>query len=111
MSQIIFAIPMLGWLAISVVFTVAGEIFSKAFANNPSVLFAVTAVFLYTLGTVAWLPVILMRNRLAEVGSAWLLLTLVGAVVIGVFVFGETLNTYETVGLGLAVVALILLAF
>lgn len=67
-------------------------------------------VGIYALGTLSWLPALLHKNELAIMGTAWLLLATVATVVIGFFVFGETLSTLQWIGIGLALVALVLLS-
>jgi len=107
----IFLIPVWGWLALTVVFTVGGEFLSKEFALQPTFWMAFLTILSYTIGALAWLPVILLRNRLAEMGAMYLLLVLVGTILVGLVLFKETVNIYEGFGLVLAVVAVILLAF
>lgn len=104
-------IPVWGWLLLTVVFTVLGEYLSKEFALQPNFWLAVVTIASYTVGALAWLPVLLLRNRLAEMGAMYLLLVLVGTILVGLVFFREAVNIYEGVGLVLAVVSVILLAF
>ena len=103
-------IPAVGWLILSALFFAGGEYLSKVWANGPTVKATVFVVIMYALGTLAWLPALLHRNELAIMGTAWLLLATVATVSIGVFVFGESLSGAHWTGIGLALVALFLLA-
>jgi multidrug transporter EmrE-like cation transporter len=67
-------------------------------------------VVAYAFGTVTWLPALLHKNELAVMGTAWLLLATVATVIIGIFVFGESVNKSQLLGLGLATGALFLLS-
>jgi small multidrug resistance pump len=63
----------------------------------------------YALTAFGWFY-ILKEMKLTDMGVAYALSNVILLVLVGVFVFGERLNTYEIIGLGMAVMSIILLA-
>jgi drug/metabolite transporter (DMT)-like permease len=109
-NSLFLKIPAAGWLFLSALFFALGEYLSKLWGENPSLRLTAMVVGVYALGTLSWLPALLHRNELAIMGTAWLLLATVATVVIGFFVFGETLTILQWLGIGLALIALVLLS-
>jgi small multidrug resistance pump len=64
---------------------------------------------LYALTAFGWFY-ILKEMKMSDMGIAYALSNVILLVLVGVFVFGERLNAYEMAGLGLAIVAIVLLA-
>ena len=93
------------------VVTVAGDYFIKlASLTSTPVLnrWFVAGCGMYVLSTFGW--VFAFRHiKLASIGVLYSLLTVILLAALGVFVFGETLNRSELVGLGFAVIAIVLL--
>ena len=104
-------LPPFLWLALSSAFFAVGEYLSKKFAIRPDAKGLLLVCAAYLLGTLAWLPAIVRTNQLASTGTAWLLLSMVATLAIGVGVFHEKLNSLQAVGVVLAVVALVLLNY
>lgn len=102
-------LPPLGWLLISVIFYGIGEYISKTWANSPSSIEVIAVVSASALSAFFWLPALFSENKLAEMGTAWLILATISTVVIGVFVFGERLTPMQWAGAVLALVAFLLL--
>jgi len=105
----LLAIPAWAWLIFSALWFAAGEYLSKRWGMQPSWGLAVIVVLVYSVGTFAWLPALLHRNQLAIMGTLWLVLATICTVGVGIFLFHEQLNTLQWAGVGLAIVALILL--
>ena len=98
------------WLVLSALFFAGGEFLSKEFALNPKVSMVVLIVFVYALGTVAWLPAILQKNSLSVVGTIWSVLSLATTILIGVLIFKEKVSTISLAGMITAAVAIVLLS-
>jgi multidrug transporter EmrE-like cation transporter len=98
------------WLIISALFFAVGEFLSKKFALNPKFLYVVYILFMYSLGTLAWLPAILQKNQLSIVGTMWSVMSLLATILIGVLIFNERLNVAGYVGIVFAFLAIILLS-
>ena len=103
------ALPTFVWLLISAIFFAVGEYLSKKFAIQPGWKNLIMVCSAYLLGTLAWLPAIMKTNQLASTGTAWLLLSLMATLAIGLGIFHEKVNSYQVAGIVLAVIALILL--
>jgi glucose uptake protein len=98
------------WLVLSSIFFAAGEFLSKKFALAPSLNYVFAILLAYSLGALAWLPAILQRNQLAIVGTMWSVLSLSTTIFIGIVIFGETLSATNIAGIGLGLIAVILLS-
>jgi multidrug transporter EmrE-like cation transporter len=107
----LLAIPAIAWLVLSAMFFAFGEFLSKKFALAPSGFYVISIIFVYSLGTLAWLPAILQKNQLSIVGAIWSVLSLAATVLIGVLVFGEKLSFVGIAGIVLGAIAIALLSF
>lgn len=101
--------PAVFWLLLSALFFAVGEYLSKLWGYSPSLRMTVSVVFIYALGTLAWLPALLHKNQLAVMGTWWLLLATLATISIGVLVFHEKVNTYQIAGFVLALIAIVFL--
>ena len=108
--NLILKIPAIIWLVISAIFFAFGEFLSKKFALAPSITYVFIIIAIYTLGILAWLPAILIKNQLSITGTIWSVLSLMATILIGVLIFGEKLNTIGIIGIIFAIVAVILLS-
>lgn len=63
---------------------------------------------MYLLGTFGWVFV-MPHMKLAAIGVVYSLAIVVLMALLGVFVFGESINRYEVAGLGLGIIAIVLL--
>ncbi len=108
--NILLAIPAPAWLILSALFFAGGEYLSKHWGNAPTWCGALFVVLVYSVATLTWLPALLHKNELAVMGTAWLLLATAATLVIGVFIFHESLSGPQWVGVVLALVSLFLLS-
>ncbi len=108
--RILLTIPAFAWLILSALFFAAGEYLSKKWGMHPSWPTAFGVVGVYALGTFAWLPALLHKNQLAVMGTLWLLLATAATVGVGLLVFGEKLNNFQTAGIALSAIAMVLLS-
>jgi len=106
----LFFFPYMVWLILSALLFAFGEYLSKKFALAPSFSYVALIVFIYALGTLAWLPAILQKNQLSIVGAIWSVMSLLATVLIGVIIFGEHLNALAVAGLVLGFLAILLLS-
>src|ERR1044072_9932324 len=106
----LLTIPAMAWLVCSALFFAFGEFLSKKFALAPSTSYVISIVFVYALGTLAWLPAILQKNQLSIVGAIWSVLSLLATVLIGVLIFGERLNGVGIAGIIFGAIAIALLS-
>jgi multidrug transporter EmrE-like cation transporter len=102
-------LPPVAWLLISVGFYAGGEFVSKTWANSPSGGEVAAILAFNGLSTLFWLPAIFSENKLAEMGTAWLVLGAAAPICIGVFLFKEQLSGLQWTGIGFAFVAFLLL--
>jgi len=103
------SIPAFAWLILSALFFAWGEYLSKKWALSPGWTGALAVLGADSIGTFLWLPAILNKNQLSIVGMAWLLIGAIASVGIGLIVFRETLDRTQWIGMGFALVALVLL--
>lgn len=107
--NILTSIPAIVWLLISALFFAGGELFSKTWANSPTVIEIVILLVFYTVSTLFWLPALFNKNHLVATGTSWLLLGAVMTVLLGVFIFHEKITILQGVGIFLALAAMLLL--
>jgi len=107
--NILLSIPAIVWLLISATFFALGEYLSKIWGNGPSIHLAFLVVIAYALGSLSWLPALLHKNQLAIMGTLWLLLAILVTITLGIFVFHEKINTFQVIGVILAIIAMVLL--
>ncbi len=103
-------VPAFAWLLLSALFFAGGEYLSKKWGMHPNWPATFLVVGVYALGTFAWLPALLHKNQLAVMGTLWLLLATAATVAVGLLVFGEKLNNFQTAGIVLSAVAMVLLS-
>jgi drug/metabolite transporter (DMT)-like permease len=104
-------LPTFVWLLVSALFFAAGEYVSKKFAAHPSWATLVLVCSIYLMGTLTWLPAIMQKNQLSTTGTGWLLLSMLATLGIGFGVFHEHVNSFQILGIALAIFALILLNY
>jgi len=92
--------------AIAMLFYAAGEILSKNYANTGGFKFALFALLMYTIVCVLWLPTLQQKNSLTIMSTIWNVFYGVIGVILGIFVFKEHVNTYNYIGLFLALSSL-----
>ena len=95
---------------LSAFFYAGGEYLSKIWAINPTVGISLQVVMFYSMAALTWLPALLHKNQITIIGATPLLLATVAGVVIGCFVFNESLTSMHWLGVGLACIAMLLLS-
>lgn len=100
----------LWFILVLVAFELIADIFAKQFGLTGKVLFGVLAILGYVLANLAWL--LSLRNG-AQLGKGAILfsaLSGIGAVLLGIFVYHEKVNSYQLIGVVLGIAAIILLS-
>jgi len=103
------AVPSFCWLLLSAILFGCGEYLSKKWALEPSLKGGIAVILVDAVGVTLWLPALLNRNQLSIVGVMWALLGTVVTLSIGLFIFKETLNWVQWIGIVFAFAALALL--
>jgi multidrug transporter EmrE-like cation transporter len=98
------------WIGLSALATSFGEWASKHYANTNSFKWALLMFMFYNSSTFAWMPAIRAKNVLAIAGVIWAVMTLVATTMVGVVLFKEQLTAIQWAGIGLALVAVTMLA-
>lgn len=91
------------------VFYGAGEYFSKVWSIKPTSAMTALVISCYALSVVAWLPALRAHGSLSILSTIFALIGLLSGAIIGIFVFNEPITTRQYIGIGLAIVATILL--
>lgn len=108
--KILIVLPPFVWLILSACFYAGGEYFSKLWAINPSVSISLVVVLFYSIAALTWLPALLHHNEITVMSASWLLLATASTIIIGCFIFHETLTSLHWFGVGLACTAMVLLS-
>ena len=103
-------VPAWVWIAVSTVFFAFGEFLSKKFALNPGWGLFGFILLVDVISVTTWLPAIFEKNHLSTTGVVWSIVSLMMTALIGVLVFGEKLNTVQTVGIFLGIISVVLLS-
>lgn len=97
-------------LLLSAAGVIAGDYFSKSWSVNQRVSLAALAIAGYACSAIFYMPT-LLREGLIVTSVVWSVLSIIGFLVIGLFVFNETLTPLQWLGVGFGVVSLITLSF
>lgn len=93
------------WLMLGVLLSLVGEAASKQWANTGGRIALWVAIVAYSATQFPWYAALKERNHLAIMATIWCLAGVVGAVILGRFVFGEELTAKQWVGIVLAFAA------
>ena len=109
LSSVASLLPAPVWILISVGFYSIAEYVSKTWANSPTSIEVAIVLCANALSGLFWLPALFSENRLADMGTAWLVLAALATLILGLGVFKEHLTSLQWVGVLLALVAFLLL--
>ena len=98
------------WLGGSILFFTMGEYLSKKYSLNPTGTRAIATIAIYMMGTICWLPSIRAMQNLTVLGTLWTLLGMTSTILVGMVGFKETITTTQGIGIGLALIAAVLLS-
>lgn len=97
-------------MACAVAFELVGDYYFKKWSIMNSYAVLGFGLFMYFIGTVFW-AVSLKYESLSKSIIIWLLLNLLGAIIIGVYFFGEELSTVNKLGILLGILSVILVEY
>jgi multidrug transporter EmrE-like cation transporter len=102
-------IPLFGLLLLSASCVVAGDFFVKYWSLHQKPLYLLLTFFFY-MGSAFFYAPTLLKAGLVTTSIIWSLLGIIGFLVIGLLVFGETLTTLQIVGVVLGGISMIILS-
>ncbi|MGH7141835.1 MAG: hypothetical protein ACREGH_04370 [Minisyncoccia bacterium] len=108
--QTLTLLPVWAWIGISTIFFAGGEYLSKRFALHPGVILALYILCVYALSTLTWLPAIFEEQKLAVIGTIWIIIGLAADLFIGLVMFHEKLDHWQVLGLVFGAVGVVLLS-
>jgi multidrug transporter EmrE-like cation transporter len=113
MRSYLLLLPAMIWLIIGILTNTYAEYTSKIWAINPAGvkghLYMVWVLLVYTVGSICFLCALLHRNEIAVMGLTWQVLSMVGTIFLGIFIFHETITIHQYIGMFLAGLAVLLI--
>jgi multidrug transporter EmrE-like cation transporter len=98
------------FLLVLVAFELLADILAKTFAINGKFVFAVLSIVGFILANIAWLISLRTGAELSKGAVLFSVLSGIGAVLIGLFVYHEKASPYQLIGLALGIAAIAFLA-
>ncbi len=100
----------LSWIGVSIVVYAVGDYASKKFAIHPSAMWGSVAIAAYAAAGGVWLLALTERNLLSIVGPIWSVASFIVTVLIGIFVFGESLSLMVALGVMLGAASIVIMS-
>lgn len=100
-------LPFFVLMAFGVVLEVAGDVLFKKWSLTGTRTWLVVGFGLYSMGAIGW-ALSLRYEGLAKAVTVFMVANVVLAVVAGLVLFGEKLNAWNWLGVGLALLAIVL---
>lgn len=101
-------IPVLWFLIAAAGAEILSDIIAKYWAAAPSKLLFAAAVGMYAIGAALYIPS-LLKEGLIVTSLIWSLISVIGYLVVGYFLFHESLSLQQIAGIVFAIIAIILL--
>lgn len=98
------------FLLLLVAFELVADILAKQFAVSGKYVFAVLAIMGFIAANTAWLVSLRTGAELSRGAVLFSVLSGIGAVVIGLFVYHEKVSPYQIIGLALGIAAIAFLS-
>lgn len=98
------------FLLLLVAFELLADVLSKQFAISGKYVFALLAILGFIAANTAWLISLRTGAELSKGAVLFSVLSGIGAVVIGIFVYHEKANPYQLIGLALGIAAIAFLS-
>jgi len=98
------------YLLLLVVFELIADVLAKQFAVSGKYIFALLSIVGFVAANTAWLVSLRTGAQLSKGAVLFSVLSGIGAVLIGVFVYHEKTTTYQIIGLVLGVAAIAFLS-
>ena len=96
-------------LGISASGVITGDYFAKLWSTNQRGLFILLSIAGYAVSSLFYIPT-LLRGGLVVTSIIWCVLSIIGFLFIGVYMFHESLSGLQWVGVGLGITSLIVLS-
>lgn len=103
-------IPIILLLVLSALSVTTGDFFAKYWSTNGKNVFYLLAILGYIGSSIFYIPT-LTKEGLVVTSVIWGVLSMVGLLIVGLFIFKENLTTLEMWGAGLGVASLIVFSF
>ncbi len=100
----------LWFILLLVAFELVADILAKQFGITGKILFGVLSILGYVLANLAWLLSLRSGAELSKGSIIFSALSGVGAVLLGLLVYHEKVNTYQVIGVILGIAAIIFLS-
>ncbi len=98
------------YLLVLVIFELVADILAKQFAISGKYVFAILSIVGFIAANTAWLISLRTGAELSKGAVLFSVLSGIGAVLIGVFVYHEKTTTYQVIGLILGIAAIAFLS-
>lgn len=98
------------FLLLLVAFELVADILAKQFAVSGKFVFAVLAILGFIAANTAWLITLRTGAELSRGAILFSVLSGIGAVLIGLFIYHEKVSPYQVIGLALGVAAIAFLS-
>jgi len=101
-----------GWLPFLlalVAFELIADIFAKQFAISGKLVFAFCSMLGFVAANTAWIISLRTGAELSRGAVLFAILSAIGAAAIGLLVYHEHTNRYQVLGLGVGIIAIVLL--
>lgn len=98
------------FLLLLVAFELVADIFAKQFSINGKYVFAVLSILGFIVANIAWLISLRTGAELGKGAVLFSVLSAIGAVIIGRFLYNENITVYQGVGLVLGIAAIAFLS-
>ena len=98
------------YLLLLVAFELIADILAKQFALSGQLVFAVLSILGFIAANTAWLISLRAGAELGKGAVLFAVLSAIGAVLIGLFVYQEKTNPYQLIGLTLGIAAIAFLS-
>lgn len=98
------------YLLLLVAFELVADILAKQFSLNGKLVFAVLSILGFVIANIAWLVSLRTGAELSKGAVLFSVLSGIGAVLIGIFIYHEKASPYQLVGLALGIAAITFLS-
>lgn len=98
------------FLLLLVAFELGADVLAKQFSLNGKLVFAILSIIGFIAANIAWLVSLRTGAELSKGAVLFSVLSGIGAVLIGVFVYHEKASSYQIIGLILGIAAIAFLS-
>jgi multidrug transporter EmrE-like cation transporter len=102
----------MNWITFTIIallFYAVGEIYSKIFADTGKIHWMVYGMVAYVICTALWFPALKNNNKMVVMTTLWTIGYVVIGTFVGLFIFHEHCSVQQFIGLGMAMISIVLL--